>query len=263
MQNLSSLQKNLAEIQVKSPLVHNITNYVVMNNTANALLAIGASPVMAHALEEVEDMVAIASSLVINMGTLSPRWVEAMLKAGRKAKDLKIPCVFDPVGVGATAYRNEVASQILAQTNPTIIRGNASEIMALAGTQATTKGVDSAHQSTDALQSAKNLAKELKCVVVVSGDTDIITDGDTVHHCTAGDPLMTKVTGMGCTASAIVGAFIAVEQDTLLAATNATILVSTIGEYSTKTAKAPGSLQMHFLDNLYKAANGELELEKL
>ncbi len=263
MKNLTSLQKNLADIQAKSPLVHNITNYVVMNNTANALLAIGASPVMAHAVEEVADMVSIASSLVLNMGTLSPQWVEAMLKAGQKAKALKIPIVFDPVGVGATAYRNEVASKILALTSPTVIRANASEIMALAGANIITKGVDSSQQTQNALQSAKNLATQQKCIVVVSGAQDIITDGTRVSYCDRGDALMTKVTGMGCTASAILGAFVAVEQDTLQAAINATALVGSIGQLSAQTAKAPGSLQTAFLDNLYRAATGELNLGSL
>ncbi len=263
MKNFASLQKNLAAIQAKSPLVHNITNYVVMNSTANALLALGASPVMAHAPEEVEDMVAIACSLVINMGTLSPAWVESMLKAGKKAKTLGKPVVFDPVGVGATPYRNRVAAQILKEVSPSVIRGNASEIMALAGAGASTKGVDSANDWQDALQSAQNLAKSQKCVVVVSGAKDIITDGKQVHYCDAGDPLMTKVTGMGCTASAILGAFAAVEPDPLLAAVNATWLVGSIGQVSAKNCLGSGSLPIGFLDNLCLLASGKLTLESL
>jgi len=263
MENYNSLKENIAAIQAKSPLVHNITNYVVMNNTANALLALGASPVMAHACEEVEDMVSIASALVINMGTLSPAWVQAMLTAGRKAKALCVPIVFDPVGVGATPYRNRVAIEILAETSPSVIRGNASEIMSLAGAAATTKGVDSAHDTADALQSAQNLATLQECVVVVSGARDIITDGKKTTYCDAGDPLMTKVTGMGCTASAILGAFLAVESDKLLAATNATRLMGSIGQISAKNCTGPGSLQTAFLDNLHLLANGKLNWESL
>src|SRR5574344_1946413 len=120
----NQLAVDLTLVKQQSPLVHNITNYVVMNNTANALLAIGASPVMAHAVEEVKDMVAIASVLVINMGTLSEKWVEAMLIAGKAANEKGMPVVFDPVGVGATPYRNQVATLIIKQCKPSIIRGN-------------------------------------------------------------------------------------------------------------------------------------------
>lgn len=164
----------LLKVRTKAPLVHNITNYVVMNNTANALLSIGASPVMAHAINEVEDMVGIASSLVINMGTLSDSWVKAMILAGKKAKEKGIPVIFDPVGVGATPYRIEVAQQILKDCNPSVIRGNASEIMALYNSNAKTKGVDSTVSSNVALDSAKLLAKSMNVIVVISGQTDYI-----------------------------------------------------------------------------------------
>ncbi len=148
---------DLALVREKSPLVHNITNYVVMNNTANALLSIGASPVMAHALEEVRDMVSIASALVLNMGTLSPEWVEAMIMAGEAAIARGIPVIFDPVGAGATPYRNETAARILGKCRPSIIRGNASEILSLARESAATKGVDSTADSSSALDAAKRL----------------------------------------------------------------------------------------------------------
>ena len=142
-------------VREKSPLVHNITNFVVMNNTANALLAVGASPVMAHAVEEVTDMVNIASALVINMGTLNPQWVEGMISAGKAASKRGIPVVFDPVGVGATPYRNEVAARILNECNPTFIRGNASEILALAKENIITKGVDSSASSNSAIEAGQ------------------------------------------------------------------------------------------------------------
>lgn len=246
-----NLANDLALIREKSPLVHNITNYVVMNNTANALLAIGASPVMAHATNEVADMVNIASSLVINMGTLSDPWVEAMVVAGQAAQQKGIPVIFDPVGVGATPYRTEVAMQIVEKCKPTIIRGNASEIMCLANENATTKGVDSTNTSASALEAAKKLAIATNSVVAISGDIDYITDGKTVYTVSNGSPLMPKVTGMGCTATAIVGAFAAVNSNALLAATNAMTIMGVVGEMAAIKSAGPASMQVAFIDGLY------------
>lgn len=248
---IQQIKNDLQLVRAQSPLVHNITNYVVMNNTANALLAVGASPVMAHAVEEVADMIQIASALVINMGTLSEKWVEAMLLAGQAAKTKGIPVVFDPVGVGATPYRNQVAAQILEICQPTIIRGNGSEIMALLNTNIKTKGVDSTTSSNVALDAAKMLAKETGAVVVISGEDDYITDGERVHIVHNGSTLMPKVTGMGCTASAIIGAFAAVNPNALEAATAAMTVMGLSGELAAAKAEGPGSLQLHFLDCLY------------
>lgn len=245
------LRSDLKLVREKSPLVHNITNYVVMNNTANALLAIGASPVMAHAVEEVKDMVANASVLVINMGTLSEKWVDAMLLAGKAAKEKEIPLVFDPVGVGATPYRNQVAASIVNICKPSIIRGNASEIMSLAKEKATTKGVDSTASSNTALEAAIRLAKDTGAIVVISGKEDFITDGQTVRSVKNGSTLMSKVTGMGCTATAIVGAFAAVNPDLLAAATHAMTVMGVAGELAAQKAEGPGTMQLHFLDALY------------
>lgn len=247
----NQLKKDLQLVRAQSPLVHNITNYVVMNNTANALLAVGASPVMAHAVEEVADMIQIASALVINMGTLSERWVEAMLLAGKAATAKGIPVVFDPVGVGATPYRNEVAAKIMSECRPTIIRGNGSEIMALLNTNIKTKGVDSTASSNVALDAAKTLAKESGAVVVISGQDDYITDGNKVCIVHNGSTLMAKVTGMGCTATALTGAFAAVNPNALEAATSAMAVMGLVGELAAEKAAGPGSLQMHFLDCLY------------
>lgn len=247
----NQLAVDLTLVKQQSPLVHNITNYVVMNNTANALLAIGASPVMAHAVEEVKDMVAIASALVINMGTLSEKWVEAMLIGGEAANEKGIPVVFDPVGVGATPYRNQVAALIIKQCKPSIIRGNASEIMALAKENISTKGVDSTASSNNALEGAKRLAKETAAVVVISGEEDFITDGNIVYSVKNGSPLMPKVTGMGCTATAIVGAFAAVNNNMLVAAACAMATMGVAGEIAAQQAKGPGTMQLHFIDALY------------
>ncbi len=258
MINAKSIAADLQALRDNSPLVHNITNFVVMNNTANALLAIGASPVMAHAVEEVADMAGIASALVINIGTLNPLWVEGMMKAGMAATDKGIPVIFDPVGVGATPYRNEVAVQIIEKCKPTLIRGNASEIMALAKENVATKGVDSTVSANAALDAAKSLANESGAVVVISGAEDFITDGEQVITIKNGSPLMPKVTGMGCTASAVLGAFAAVNKNTLLAAAHGMAVMSICGEIAAKKSAGPGSLQMHFIDTLYNLTDKDI-----
>lgn len=251
MSNKEQLTSDLQAVREKMPLIHNITNYVVMNNTANALLAIGASPVMAHAVQEVKDMVAIASALVINMGTLSEKWVDAMLLAGEAARVKGIPIVFDPVGVGATPYRNRVAASVVKNCTPSIIRGNASEILALAKENNTTKGVDSTASSDSALDAAKRLAVETGAVVIISGKEDFVTDGKIVRSVKNGSPLMSKVTGMGCTATAITGAFAAVNANLLEASVSAMTVMGVAGELATQKAEGPGTMQLYFLDALY------------
>jgi len=246
----SKISQALLKVRTRSPLVHNITNYVAMNNSANALLSVGASPVMAHAINEVEDMVGIASSLVLNMGTLSETWVDAMILAGKKAIEIGIPVVFDPVGVGATPYRTHVAQQIIETCKPTVIRGNASEIMALCNSNLTTKGVDSTAKSNAALDSAKLLSKSTKAIVVISGEVDYIIDGEKVAKICNGNTLMAKVTGMGCTATAIIGAFVAAEEDVFLATVSAMAVMGITGEIAAQQSKGPGSMQMNFLDIL-------------
>ena len=250
----------LQQVRATSPLVHNITNYVVMNNTANALLAIGASPVMAHSTVEVEEMASIAGSLVINIGTLSPEWVKAMLLAGKKASERGIPVVLDPVGAGATTYRTQTCLEIIAQCKPTIIRGNASEIMALVDATNKTKGVDSIAASDAALASAQQLARETKAVVVISGPTDYITDGTRVAKVHNGSTLMTRVTGLGCTATAVLGAFAAVNPNAFEAAIDGMACMGVAGETAAQTAKGPGSMQSLFLDSLYQLSQTTLQV---
>lgn len=257
------LQDDIAAIRSHAPLVHNITNFVVMNNTANALLSLGASPVMAHAAEEVEDMVSIASALVVNVGTLSPAWVEAMELAMRRAASLGVPIVYDPVGAGATPYRNSVNVRLLSAATPTIIRGNGSEIMALAADlapalsecetiAAQTKGVDSTASSDAALEAAKRLSSALGSVVVISGPRDYIVSGSSVQTNDHGTPMMARVTGMGCTSSALCGAFMAVRRnDPATAALHAMQTMGMAGEKALAQASGPGSFQVAFLDALY------------
>lgn len=253
-----SVINDLNAVRLQSPLVHNITNYVVMNTTANALLAVGASPVMAHAVDEVEDMVKIASSLVINIGTLSKNWVEAMLRAGKMARKRGTPVVFDPVGAGANSYRTETSLQIIKECKPGVIRGNASEIMALVNEKANTKGVDSIASSESAIHAAKLLTKSTRAVIVISGPVDYIVDEQSVVEVRNGSSMMAKVTGMGCSATALVGAFIAINKNFLLASAHAMAVMDISGELAAKRSEGPGTMQMHFLDELYKLSEKEI-----
>ena len=185
---------DVQQIRSTAPLVHNITNFVVMNNTANALLALGASPVMAHAIEEVRDMVRIARALVLNIGTLSASWVEAMLAAGQQANELSVPVVIDPVGAGATPFRDETLRRLLATVRPTALRGNASEIRALYLAEQVTKGVDSTHATEEAGAAAKAMAERLNCVVCVSGPIDLVFGQGRLIRIANGHSMMPRVT---------------------------------------------------------------------
>lgn len=245
------LAAHLEAVRRESPLVHNITNYVAMNNSANALLALGASPVMAHWKAEMEEMTSIASALVINIGTLDAEWIEGMIAAGRAAHKRGTPIVLDPVGAGATSWRTRTAWTIIEECKPTVIRGNGSEIMALVNADVKSKGVDSSASSDDALDAAKVLAKRTGAVVVISGATDYITDGLRTETISNGNPIMTAVTGMGCTASAVVGAFVATGDDALMASAHAMAVMGIAGERAAAMAKGSGSMQVLFLDELY------------
>jgi len=250
--------KALAEVRRQRPLVHNITNYVVMNITANALLAIGASPVMAHAEEEVAAMVSLANALVINIGTLSAQWVRSMLKAARVAVDKHIPVIIDPVGAGATPFRTQVARELIETVSPAIIRGNPSEIRALAMDIAETRGVDSVASVTEASAAAEALHRETGAIVCISGEVDYIigSRGRTEVH--NGHPLMATVTGLGCTATALCGAMAGVIGDYEVAAVSAMVVMGVVGEMAAKASLGPGSLQVHFLDTLYQLQGEDL-----
>ncbi len=257
--NVKQFVDDLQTLRSKRPLVHNITNFVVMNTTANALLAIGASPVMAHAIEEVDEMSTIASALVINIGTLSREWNTAMGLAMTTARKQGAPIVFDPVGAGATTFRTQTCLDLINQNTPTVIRGNASEIMALAGDTIQTKGVDSSAAANDADQAALALAKRYGCIVCVSGAIDLVTDGSRSARIRNGHPLMPKVTGLGCTASAVVGAFCASNSDPFIATCHAMLCMGICGEIAAEQAAGPGSLQMHLIDAFYNLSAAQIE----
>jgi hydroxyethylthiazole kinase len=252
METPTDVWQTVQRVRETAPLVQNITNYVSMDITANALLAFGASPAMVHAEEEVEEFIGIASALVVNIGTLSPSWVRAMVLATDRASALGKPWVLDPVGAGATAYRTAVARD-LSRRAPTVVRGNASEILAVAGAVAeATKGVDSVHASENALDAARELAVGLGCVVAVTGATDYVTDGGRVMSVTNGHPMMTRITALGCTASALVAACLAVEPDALTATAHALAALGVCGEVAAGNAEGPGTLRWRLLDELYR-----------
>ena len=258
MKNAATIWKNLGAVREKAPLVHNITNFVVMNVTANALLALGASPIMAHATGELDELLGIVSALVLNIGTLDACWIESMGKAAAAAGKRGVPIVLDPVGAGASRLRTETALALMRIQRPAILRANPSEILALAGAAGATKGVDSTHQSAEAEEAARSLAKALGCVVVASGATDFLTDGTSEVRISGGTPLMPRITGMGCTSSALVGAFAAVAAPPLDAAVAGMAVMKVAAEMAAEKASGPGTLQVHFLDALHNLSHDDL-----
>ena len=245
------LWQDVLAVRANAPLVHSITNFVVMNFNANVLLALGASPVMAHAREEVADMANIADALVLNIGTLEPDWIAAMKIAHTRAHARGIPVVLDPVGAGATPYRNQALSELIANASPSIIRGNASEIMSVAGLATATRGVDSSVGSNQALDSAQILAQQINGVVCVSGVTDYVLDAQgRTAHLNNGHIWMTKVTGVGCSASAMIGAFAAVQSDLWRATLAAMAYLGVVGEVAYEQAQndGVGTYQMQLLN---------------
>jgi hydroxyethylthiazole kinase len=240
----------LERLRARRPLVHNITNYVAMTVSANVLLALGASPAMVHAVEEVDDFVAICDALVVNIGTLSPPWVDAMRHAVRAANAAGKPWVLDPVGCGATPYRTTTAAE-LATMRPAIIRANASEVMSLAGaTGEGPKGVDSTAGSTEALEAARLLARKTQSVVAVTGAVDYATDGETEFRIESGHPLMPLSTALGCSLSAVAAAFAAVS-DPMPAAVAALAVFGAAGAQAAERCRGPGHLPAELCDALH------------
>ncbi len=243
--------ESLRRLRETRPLVHQITNYVVMNETANATLAIGALPVMAHAPDEVEEMVALAGALVLNIGTLSQSWVDAMLLAGRAANERGVPVVLDPVGAGATAYRTDTAKRILAAVDVSVLRGNVGEIATLAGLDAEVRGVESIGAGGAGADVARQAAGKLGVVASVTGPVDHVSDGDRVVAVENGHPLLASITGTGCMSSALTGAFLAVNAERPLeAAAEALAAFGVAGENAAPGAKGPGSFHVNLYDAL-------------
>jgi hydroxyethylthiazole kinase len=242
---------SLRRLRESKPLVHQITNYVVMNETANATLALGALPVMAHAREEVEEMAALAGALVLNIGTLSPDWVEAMLLAGRAANAHGVPVVLDPVGAGATRYRTETARRILGAVEVTVLRGNPGEVATLVGVDAEVRGVESIGAGGDPADLALEAARTLDLVASVTGPADHVSDGRSVIKIENGDAMMAAITGTGCMSSALTGCFVAVNRERPFeAAAEALVAFGVAGEDAAREAKGPGSFHVALYDAL-------------
>lgn len=267
-----ALLSDLESIRNSSPLIHNITNYVVMDFSANALLALGASPVMAHALEEVEEMTQLSSALVLNIGTLSPYWVESMRMALEVAQKKKIPIVFDPVGCGATSYRTETSKQFL-KLHPTVVRGNISEIFSLLDDNdkgqgnkedCQTKGVDSRlfvedeDEMESTVKALQAKASKQKSIFAMTGSTDCVFDTKKAFFVKNGHPLMKQVTGMGCVLTSFVAAFCSVNPDSLLATVNALSFFGILGEKAAKKASGLASFKTEFLNSVEKVQDLDL-----
>ncbi len=252
--------KLISKVRENVPLVHNITNYVTVNDCANAILAIGASPIMADDILEAADITSISKALVINIGTLNQRTIESMVESGKRANDIGIPVVFDPVGAGASAFRNDTVKKILDNVKISIIRANLSEMSYIAGISVSTKGVDSseADAGNDAVEVVRNVAKRYNCVAAVTGATDVISDGEKVAKLSNGDKLLSKVTGTGCMASALVGSYagaahISEEFDYFHAAVAGIASMGIAGELAMKSSESGiGSYHIDIINGLSK-----------
>lgn len=245
---------SLSVIKEKSPLIHHITNYVTVNDCANIVLAIGGSPVMADDLEEVAEMVGFASALVLNIGTLNSRTVESMLVAGLRAKELGIPVILDPVGVGATKLRTNTAEKLIMELKPEVIRGNMSEIKVLAGLEVAIKGVDSLADEHDSSVVAKTLASDLGSVIAITGKIDVISDGQQVCMLENGHRILADVTGTGCMTTSLVGTFCGVTNDYFTAAAAGIISMGVAGEIaqaSLRHGEGIGTFRIRLMDSIY------------
>jgi hydroxyethylthiazole kinase len=243
---------DLRLIRERKPLVHQITNYVVMNETANATLSLGALPVMAHAPQEVEEMASAAGALVLNIGTLSDHWIEAMLIAGAAANRAGAPVVLDPVGAGATEYRTDTARRLLEVLDVAVVRGNAAEVATLAGRQAEIRGVEAIGASGSGAELARDAARELGCVAAVTGAVDHVSDGERAYAITNGHELLSSVSGTGCMATSVTGCFLAVRPEAPLEATaEALVAFGVAGEDAAREARGPGTFHAALYDALY------------
>jgi hydroxyethylthiazole kinase len=244
-----SAANDLAAIRADKPLVHSITNYVVMNETANAILCLGALPVMAHAIEEVVEMATVAGAVVLNIGTLTPDLIDSMVLAGRAANVAGVPVVLDPVGAGATRLRTEACERLLADVDVAVIRGNAGEIANLACGDGEVRGVESMG-TYDVPHQAAVLANRARCVVAVTGAVDHVTDGHRALSILNGHPLMATITGSGCMSTTMIASFAAVQPDPLLASAEALGVFGMAGENAAEGALGPGSFHVGLYDAL-------------
>ncbi len=246
---LANASDVLEKVRTEKPVIHHLTNWVTIYDCANIVKVFGASPVMAHAKEEVADMAGIASALVLNIGTLTTDFVEAMLLAAKSANRKGIPVVLDVCGAGATKLRDDKCFEILDEAKVDIIKGNASEIARIAGENVQTKGVDADVVEKNLQEVASGLAKKRNCTVVITGKEDIVADGKRVVRVLNGHPMMTNIVGTGCMAASVIGTFAAVEKDLVAASVAGLVCYEVAAEIATQEAKGPGT----FKEKLYDA----------
>lgn len=257
---IEKVASGLERVRQGVPLVHHLTNQVVMNDCANVTLHIGGSPVMAHAPEEVEEMVSLAGSLVLNIGTLSQGLVESMVRAGKEANRRGIPVLLDPVGAGATAMRTRAARRVLEEVQVSIIKGNAGEVSVLAGIKAVVRGVDSVGISGDAREVVESLAREWGCCVAMTGPEDLVSRGGRTLVVKNGHRLLAGLTGTGCMAGSLVAAFAAVVQDPFLAALAGLVCFGVAAERAAEGAgvRGPASFKVNLLDEVSRLEGGTI-----
>ena len=241
----------LERIHKEKPLIHNITNMVAMNDTANIILAIGALPIMSHAQEEVGEMVKAAGALVLNIGTLTPEQIESMIVAGQVANSLKIPVILDPVGAGATNLRTESALKLQEKVKINIVRGNFAEISILAGLKGNIKGVESVGSEKNSVEISCSLAEKYNQVAIITGKRDIVTDGKIVVEIDNGSPMLRTITATGCMATSLIASFAAVCNDYVLASTGALVCFGLAGERAALKAEGPGTFKLNLFDEIY------------
>ncbi|MBY0147923.1 hydroxyethylthiazole kinase [Neobacillus niacini] len=258
--NSSDLSSILLRVREENPLVHNITNVVVTNFTANGLLSLGASPVMAYAPEEVADMVRISRALVLNIGTLNKDVVNSMILAGKTANELGIPVIFDPVGAGATSFRTEMAKKVIKEVNISVLRGNGAEVANVLGENWEIKGVDGGAHQGNSMELALRTAKKFNTIVVITGKDDVLTDGETTYLVSNGHPLLTKVTGTGCLLTSVIGAFAGVDSNYLRASLAALTFYGIAAEKAVEQVGelGPGSFQIQFLNQLALVSSDDI-----
>lgn len=254
MEILQEVARLLPKIRETKPLIHHITNFVTINDCANITLAIGGSPIMAYDETEVEEVVSMSSSLVLNIGTLSSNTVKSMILAGKKANRLNIPVILDPVGVGATRLRSKAIEDILSNVKVTVIKGNMSEIKIISGLEVEIRGVDSIANSEESEKTAKELVSRLGCIVAITGKQDVISDGNKVFYINNGHEMLSKVTGTGCMASSLIASYCGVTSDYLTATVGGVISMGIAGEMAFKSLKdneGIGSFKVKLFDNIY------------
>jgi hydroxyethylthiazole kinase len=260
MDIIQSVCTDLETIRTSRPLIHSITNLVVMNETANAILCLGALPIMAHAKEEVEEMVGISSALVLNIGTLEPDWIDAMEMAGRRANEKGIPVILDPVGAGASRLRTDSSKRLMDSVRITIVRGNAAEVATLVGMSAEVRGVESISASGTSEAIAREFASRTGVTAAVTGAVDVVCDGKRTAKLSNGDAMLGKVVGTGCMSNTIVASFAAVNADPFTAAVGGLTAFGIAGELAAEAAPdKPGTFHVELYNALYALSKSDIE----